>query len=182
MAPIRQRIEEIRNERGAARDRYSEALGEALKEFSFEDLTDPLRAAEFYEAAYNDGWGVHGEREIYRELFLGLYIFDSQTFRYGADEQLSYLAPRIGIPAKVDEAILLATAEKVEAVHRANMELLGDEIPRISVFDDELGSYEDRRIIFDADASQWLLCGNYNREISRASELIDILRIVPTYN
>lgn len=185
MAPVKARIEAIRLEWRAARDSYSESIGEALKEFTFEDLTDPLRAAEFYEADHNGGWGVKGSREIYRELFLGTYIFDSDTRSYGSEGKLTYLAPQVGIPAKPEEAWLLATAEKVEAVHRANIELLGEADgyegdAQISVFDDGLSSYESYSIILED--SQWILRGNYGRELSRAAELIDILRITPTYN
>lgn len=183
MAPIRARISKIRSERTALRNHYAEAISEALKQFSFEDLVDPLRAVEFYQAAFNGGWGISDESKIYRAILGGVYIFDAESYRYGASNELIYLSPRVSIPAEKDEALLALTAERVEAVHRANMEILGaDEEALISVFDDGLGAHDSYHITFDGQSSQWVLRNRWGSDLKRASELIDILRVTPTYS
>jgi len=184
MAPVRARIEEIRAEWREARDYYAEAIGESLQSITLADLSDPERAVLIYAAAYNDGWGVQQHREIYAKVFEDAYIFDSETlsYGYGTDEKLVYLAPRLSIPAQKDEAKLLRTAQMVEAVHRATMEIVGpDEDAQIRIFDDGLSYHQSYRIIFDRQDSQWVLRGSYG-ELKRAPELIDILRVTPTYN
>lgn len=183
MAPIRARIEEIRLEGSAAQELYSGSISEALEGISFEDLTDPLRAAEFYEVAYNRGRGIENSREIYRRVFGDAYIFDYEVLAYGSDEKLVYFTPRLSIPAEKDEERLARTAEMVEAVHRANIELVGaNELAMIEVFDDDLGYHESYSITFDEEDSQWILSATYRGELYRATELIDILRKTPTYN
>lgn len=183
MAPILARIEELRAGRLALIQNYAVELGVAIEAFSFEDLTDPFRSMEFSAAYWNSGYGVQSEhRNLYRKVFGEGYIFDGTHIPYGSAERdrLYYTAPRVGIPTEKDESLLALTAEKLAAVHSANMAILGEyEEARIEVFDDGLSYRDSYSIRFDRMTLEWVL--EAYGELKRDAELIEILRVTPTY-
>lgn len=182
MAPIRARLEALRLEAQAVRADYESKLSEALKNFTFEDLTDPFRAMEFVAVSWNGGRGVPGAHGFYRTLFGDCYIFDGENHLYDTEHgELGYIAPRVAIPAKKDSEKLARTAEKLELVHRANMEILGDRAEaKISIFDDGVSLYDTYSITFNQSTEEWVLGGRYSEQ-TRAKELVEILEKAPTY-
>lgn len=183
MEPIRKRLAELKQLRIEAAEACEAELNRLVSGAKFKDLLDPYSAMALYEAAWNGGRGIPNYG-FYKKLFAGAYIFDSSNFSYGESEELIYMAPELAIPERKDEEKLRITAELVEAVHRTNMEILGDWADaRISIFwDGDSEGYYSYHIVLNRETERWELRNHGTYAERETHELIDLLRIVPTYN
>ena len=183
MEPIRARLEELKELRIATADAAAKELDELVSAATFEDLTDPYSAMALYEAVWNDGRGI-ASWNLFKRLFEGAYLFDSSNLSYGEKDELIYMAPELAIPKHKDEGKLQKTAELVEAVHRTNMEIVGDWTDaRIPIFWDGNGeAYYNYHIVLNRETGRWELRNHGTYAEREAEELIDLLRLVPTYS
>ena len=92
------------------------------------------------------------------------------------------MAPQLAVPENADEDKLVLTAKLVAAVHRANMEIVGElTTAKMEVrFDDDDG-YNSCYVVFSQEFDEWVLEGSYGGAISRSADLVDLLRKLPTY-
>lgn len=186
MAPIRERLEAIRARHREVGDEYAERIGRALESLTLEDLSDSQRAVEFHEASWNNQRGVPGgSAEIYQNLSAGTYLKSAVTYGYGDGSfdgsRLYYTAPRVIIPKVTDETVLAHTAEILEPIHRANMEIVGDSTDaRISILEDSCGHYADFHITYDPEEQLWELHGDYSARSFKT--LLEALQAAPTYS
>lgn len=183
MAPIRERLAELKQLRVEAAEASAAKLNELVSGATFEDLLDPYSAMALFEAAWSDGRGI-SNWNFYKKLFEGTYFFNSANIYYGEEQELIYIAPELAIPELKDEEKLRKTAELVEAVHRTTMEIVGDwEDARIPIFHMGDGEgYYSYHIILNRETGRWELRNHGTYAERETHELIDLLRIVPTYN
>lgn len=183
MASIRERLAELKQLRIEAAEASAAKLNELVSGATFEDLLNPYSAMALFEAAWNDGREI-SNWNFYKKLFEGTYFFNSANIYYGEEQELIYIAPELAIPALKDEEKLRKTAELVEAVHRTTMEIVGDwEDARIPIFHIGDGEgYYNYHIVLNRETERWELRNHGTYAEREAHELIDLLRIVPTYN
>lgn len=184
MEPIRERLAELKQLRIDAAEASAAELNELVGGASFDALLDPHSAMALFEAAWNGGRGISSWK-FYKALFGdGVYVFDSANIFYGEKGELIYMAPELAIPERKDEEKLRKTAELVEAVHRTNMEIVGEwadaRIPIFHMGDGEC--YYSYHIVLNRETERWELRNHGTYAERETHELIDLLRIVPTYN
>lgn len=186
MAPIRERLEAIRKRSREVSDEYAEKIGKVLESLTLEDLSDPQRAVELHEASWNNALGVPGgSAEIYQGVSQGTYLKSAVSYGYGdgsfEGSRLYYTAPQVAIPKATDEATLARTAEVLEPIHRANMEIVGDSTDaRISILEDSCGYYTDFHITYDDEDGAWEFHGAYG--MLSYETLLEALQAAPTYS
>jgi len=186
MAPIREQLEAIRARHREVGEEYAGKIGKSLENLTIEDLSDPLRAVEFHEASWNNQRGVPGGRaEIYRGVAQGTYISSAASYSYGAAEEEwrrpIYTAPQVSIPKHPNEEKLRHTAEILEPIHLANMEIVGDSTDaRIPIMEDSCGYNGDFYITYDSEEQLWELHGDYSARSFKT--LLGALQAAPTYS
>lgn len=187
MAPIRERLQAIRARHRAVGEEYAEKIGEALASLTLEELSDPYRAVEFHEASWNNQRGVPGgSAEIYQGVSQGTYLKSAESYGYGKTSsdgysRSYYTAPRVSIPKETDLDKLRRTAEVIEPIHRANMEIVGDSTDaRISILEDNCGYHADFHITYDSEDELWTLHGGYG--VREFKTLLEALQAAPTYS
>jgi len=187
MAPIRERLEAIRARYREVGDEYAQKIGKSLKSVTMEELSDPFLAVELQEASWNNQRGVPGgSREIYESVAEGTYISSAASYSYGNildPEHLRpiYTTPQISIPKRFDQEKLARTAEVLEPIHLANMEIVGDSTDaRIAILEDSCGYNGSFYIIYDSEEENWELHGGYTGQSFKT--LLEALRAAPTYS
>jgi len=186
MAPIREKLEAIRTRSREVGEEYAEKIGETLKSLTLEDLSDPLRAVELHEASWNNQQGVPGgSAEIYQGVAQGTYISSAVSYSYGTAEEEwrrpIYTAPQISVPKRSNGERLRHTAEILEPIHLANMEIVGDSVDaRIAVMEDSCGYNGDFYITYDSEEQLWELHGDYS--VRSFKTLLEALQSAPTYS
>lgn len=181
MAPITPRLQAIVQERAALANRVSESIAQSLESVTLEDLSDPVRALEIYEGFWNGGMGVRGGRKMYVNIFEGSYVCDSETRSLGLSDT-TFEVPTIAIPKVKDEEKLKITAEMLAPIYFALLEIAEkNQIVGIPILEDNLGEAGSFSIVYEVEDSKWKLLGNWGSEIFASSELIEVLRKVPTY-
>jgi len=187
MAPIRERLEAIRNRYQEVEDEYASKIGKSLEAVTIEELSDPLTALELQAASWNNQRGVPGgSAELYQTVAEGTYITSAASYSYGnafSPEHLRpvYTAPRISVPKRTSPEKLNHTAEILEPIHLANMEIVGDSTDaRISILEDSCGYEGDFYITYDPEERLWELHGNYAARSFKT--LLEALEAAPTYS